>query len=155
MGQKKAIVTLIESTAGSYGMNGQTGWDDLPYWEYWKCWIVRIEVNGFLRWGPVKYRSNAKKEHTGIAEVQLIEFREFSDSEQKDDGAAMKLAAEDAALSIAEQLEEVGFAVELKFEEDHSRFDTRRYMGWINNPPPQLLIKKLPHFSLEVLRAEL
>ena len=121
---KKATINFITGMDGSYALHGQTGWDDLPYWEYYKAWIVEVIVEGILFWGPFKYRKNAKKEHSGEALMQISETRIFNDSDCSEEIA--KCEAEEYTLDFANNLEKRGFKVELNFINDKSQKDFRR-----------------------------
>jgi hypothetical protein len=133
----KAIVQFIESTDGSYGMHGQTGWDDLPYWEYCRAWIVKVNVEGFLSWGPLKYRSNCKKRHYGITEVEFYEGFLFNEKSHN------KNIAEEYALSLAEELVKLGFEVNITFSENHSPQNLTKKVLWIGNIPPEFFQNKI------------
>lgn len=103
-------ITLIETKDGSYGMHGQTGWDDLPYWEFWPAWIVDLRMDGLWDFGPYKLGPDAQHEYAGTTHVHLQEGH--IDRDQK--------KAEDLALELALSLEERGFAPEIGFLVDYS-----------------------------------
>lgn len=129
----KAVINLVTSQDGSYGLHGQTGWDDLPYWEYYDAWIVKVEVEGLLGWGPFKYRQTAKKEHKGIAKVVLYKNMLTRD----------KKKAEDYTITLAEELDRRGFNVEIIFTKNYKQQDLRDKIIWVDNVPPQLFQKRI------------
>jgi len=129
----KAVVTIMASKDGVYGMHDQTGWDDLPYWKFWDAWIVKVEATGLLPWGPFKYRKDAKREHHGIAKVEICEKIIFKQEQE----------AESHALKIAEKLEYKEFDVELAFCKDSSSQNLDTKINWLDNGPPQVFKKRI------------
>jgi hypothetical protein len=127
----KAKVMVLKTSSGSYGLHGQTGWDDLPYWESQDAWIASVQVHGRLDWKG-KYRESARKEHSGTGEIQLAEHR-ISRSERE---------SEDYALEQAIKLEEMGFEVELDFGEI-GRTVSGIYHEWIEDAPPYWLANRI------------
>lgn len=146
----KVKISLIKTIAGSYGMHGQSGWDDLPYWEYYKAFIVRVIIDGYYCWGPFKLRKNAKKEHSGNSTVRFEKGYAFVATDTEDDEKEIGLLlkeAEDKMLEVGSYLEDKGFQVEMFFgENDGGRKDLDiEKMTWITNPPPEKLITKARH----------
>jgi len=141
----KATVFVFTTTAGDYGLHGQTGWDDLPYWEYYPAWIVAIEVEGKLDWGPYKYRRNAKRTHSGTTSLALRSaYCHVAWEKTEADKEIQQRAAEDQALELAEALDENGFDVSIVLAEDHCRTDLdRKYARWIAAPPPERFQKQV------------
>lgn len=138
----EARIKVLKTFDGNYGLHGQTGWDDLPYWEIHDAWIITTEAHGELRWGPWKYRETSKKEHRGVGELQIIEPRIFS-SETK---------AEEYALTKALELEAKNFKVDIEFGQVGRTIFNRR-VEWIKDQPPRFLGKYNP--PIEKLEAKI
>lgn len=139
----KAKVEIIKGINGCYRRHGNR-WDELPEWDYWDAYIVKVWVEGILLWGPFKYRKNAKKTHTGISQVEFSFGRIFDDiRDREEDNTADKVAAEDFAINTATDLETRGFKVELTYEEDGSSQKLGSKVVWIKDPPIDIFKKKI------------
>jgi hypothetical protein len=113
-----AKVKVLKTMDGEYGMHGQTGWDDTPYWIYWDAWFVTVQAYGNIDWGPFKKRKDAKKEHSETTKINLLEIKIF---DSKND-------AEDHALEEAIKFEQKGFDVKIESgndPEEHRTFKTQ------------------------------
>lgn len=151
-----ATIKLIEGIDGDYGMHGQTGWDDQPYWVFFPAWIVLVQVMGKVAWGPVKFRRDAQKTHSGVADVELSSgsvFAAFADKENPTatEHLANQSAAEDLALSWAEVLEKNGFQPEIVFGKSEERQDVRHKLIW-GAGAPGLRLQKQIRVGIEDLR---
>jgi hypothetical protein len=112
-----AKLRVLRTRQGEYGLHGQTGWDDLPYWEFYDAWIVTVQTYGYVDW-MFKYRKNAKTEYTGKSKINILETNLLKTEAE----------AEDKALTIAGELEEKGFKIEIEIgEENEARNLGRNY----------------------------
>lgn len=127
-----ALIRILKTRDGIYGMHGQRGWDDLPYWEYWDAWIITTQAYGNIDYGPFKSRKNAKKEHSGTLKIDFLEA-EILRSEKE---------AEDKALEIALNLEEKGFRPEIEFgAEKEPRILGRNY--FLEESLPDFILRQI------------
>lgn len=142
-----AKVYVFETIAGECGLHDETGWDALPFWKYYKAYIVAVEVVGNLQWGPCKHRQAALREHSGVARVDFRIARSFvaynadTPGETRED---CKAKAEEAALNYAIELEKKGFTVDIIFLKDEtSRSLDREYVRFVDALPPVRFIKRI------------
>jgi hypothetical protein len=109
--------------------------DDHPVTTWHKLLAVEIDVDGFAKWGPVKYRIGAKREHTGVARAM---FRQRTEFEHDTNGAN---EAEVLACEIGALLESKGFEVDLTFKD---RFLKEiQSVQWLDGSIPKALRKKV------------
>ena len=136
-----AKVELIESIDG-HSACSDSRWDTLPEWSYWPAWIVSVVVTGTYNWGPVKYRKNAKKTHSGTSLIEIRHIWLFSASNE-----AYRASKEDEALECAlstiQSLEQNGFRVESTVTKNCKTQGLRSTLKWTANPAPDRLQSKL------------
>lgn len=116
--------------------------DDHPETVWHKAWAVEVSVSGFAKWGPVTYRDNAKKEHSGVARVHFHGRKEYGCGTESEDEIKKALSdAEAYACEVGAMLELNGFDVELTFK---GRFLSRvQKVCWLDGGIPKALRKRV------------
>lgn len=104
-----AKIKILKTKQGVYGLHGQTGWDDTPYWEFKDALIVTSQAYGDIDWGPFKQRKNSKKEHRGTSQINILEAEILRDENE----------AQEKSLNLAITLEEKRFEIEIEEGEDY------------------------------------
>jgi len=104
-----AKIKVLKTQQGKYGLHGQTGWDDAPYWKIWDAWIITSQAYGNIDWGPFKQRRNSKKEYKGTSQISILEA-EILDDENK---------AKEKARDLSTELEQKGFKTRTEVGEDY------------------------------------
>jgi len=121
--------------------------DDHPTTYAYEAFWVEVLVDGKVKWGPFKKRSNAKREHEGVSTVRFKHSEQFVSKEESyiDKGkaaAACREAAEARLISILKSLEAKGFVVERDDTRELDKRDNRRWspeITWLDSPPPEPL----------------
>jgi len=127
-----AQVTLIK-TIDKVWDGEQVRWDETANYNTIDAWIIEVSVIGDFPWGPIKYRRDSKKEHSGISTIKLTKF-ELNRKEN---------AAEEKSIAIASYLEEKGFNCELFFKENTRSHCLESVALWFTDIPPYNLINKM------------
>jgi hypothetical protein len=127
--------------------------DDHPTTYAYKAFWVEMLVEGKVKWGPFKKRSNAKREHEGVSTIRFKHSESFVSKEESyvDKGKA-DADCREAALArldrITRELEAKGFVV---LRDDSRQLDMRddwRWrpeITWLENPPPERLRHQAVH----------
>ncbi|MDO8459702.1 MAG: hypothetical protein Q7S74_01200 [Nanoarchaeota archaeon] len=103
--EKEATITIIKTINGDYGLHGDRHWDALPYWVHYPACITLLNASGM----PGKFRIFTDRE-------QEIYGSPISEKEY----AGIRNIAEDWVLEKAGELENNGYKLDIKFEEDYS-----------------------------------
>src|SRR3989344_2047033 len=105
-----------------------------PYWKTHEDWMITTQAHGRIDWGPYKQRKNAKKEHRGTSEINLLETKLISSEEKMHETCRV----------LVDKLTKKRFIVfDIEHGEDYQMRLLVTVYEWMNDIPPEFLINKI------------